>query len=85
MPSPVSLSERARRFRIPLPCTACVSHAILTRFLLLFPQWQPNSDIEAALDDGLYLAFRNVAPTGKRFLLGVDVSGSMDWGRWALQ
>ena len=30
-----------------------------------------------ALDDAFYLAFGNVAPTGKRLLLALDVSGSM--------
>jgi 60 kDa SS-A/Ro ribonucleoprotein len=30
-----------------------------------------------ALDEAFYAAFENVEPTGKRFLLGVDVSGSM--------
>lgn len=41
-------------------------------------QWRPHRDVVAALDAGFYHAFRNVQPTGKRFLLGVDVSGSME-------
>jgi len=31
----------------------------------------------AALNDGFYLSFRNVEPTGKKYLLAFDVSGSM--------
>lgn len=42
--------------------------------------WKVDSNISSALDDAFYLAFHNVVPTGKRFFLGVDVSGSMDWG-----
>jgi 60 kDa SS-A/Ro ribonucleoprotein len=37
-------------------------------------------DIADALDDAFYLAFDAVVPTGKRWLLGLDVSGSMTWG-----
>jgi 60 kDa SS-A/Ro ribonucleoprotein len=39
--------------------------------------WTPVSEIVAALDGGFYTAFGNVRPTGKRWLLGLDVSGSM--------
>ena len=39
--------------------------------------WSPSRDIVSALDDAFYLAFNEVHPTGKRFVLGVDVSGSM--------
>jgi 60 kDa SS-A/Ro ribonucleoprotein len=42
--------------------------------------WDPNQQIVAALDGAFYASFKNVQPTGKRFLLGMDVSGSMDWG-----
>lgn len=40
--------------------------------------WSPARDIVSALDDAFYIAFDNVHPTGKRFVLGVDVSGSMN-------
>lgn len=40
-------------------------------------KWTPVPAIVDALDAGFYLAFRNVDPSNKRFLLGVDVSGSM--------
>lgn len=40
--------------------------------------WTPISAVTDALDQGFYLAFGNVEPTGKRMLLGLDVSGSMN-------
>lgn len=39
--------------------------------------WEPVQQITEALDDCFGLSFQTVEPTGKRFLLGVDVSGSM--------
>jgi len=39
--------------------------------------WQPIPRIVDALDEAFYLAFKNVVPTGKRTLIGIDVSGSM--------
>lgn len=39
--------------------------------------WPPVPAIEAALDAAFYLSFKFVQPTGKRFLLALDVSGSM--------
>lgn len=42
-------------------------------------KWSPDGRIKAALNAGFYKAFANVEPTGKSFLLGVDVSGSMGW------
>jgi len=42
--------------------------------------WEPDSNIVDALDSAFYLAFDNVEPTGKRFLLALDVSGSMSNG-----
>lgn len=43
-------------------------------------RWVPVPEILAALDDAFYLAFKSVVPTGKRFVLGMDVSGSMGYG-----
>ncbi len=40
--------------------------------------WSPVQQVVDALDAAFYLAFKAVEPTNKRFLLGVDVSGSMD-------
>lgn len=39
--------------------------------------WNANRRIVDALEAAFYKSFENVEPTGKRFLLGVDVSGSM--------
>lgn len=39
--------------------------------------WSVDPDVKAALDDAFYLCFDNVVPTGKNFLYGLDVSGSM--------
>jgi len=39
--------------------------------------WNPSRDIVSALNDAFYLAFDGVYPTGRRFVLGVDVSSSM--------
>lgn len=40
--------------------------------------WTPNPNIVRALNDAFYLAFKNVTPSGKRYMLAIDVSGSMD-------
>ena len=42
--------------------------------------WEPLQPIVEALDDAFYLSFGNITPTGKRWLLGLDVSGSMSTG-----
>lgn len=42
--------------------------------------WTPVREVVDALDGAFYAAFDNVEPTGKRLLLAVDVSGSMDYG-----
>lgn len=41
-------------------------------------KWIPDKEILQALDAAFYKTFKTVEPTGKRFLLAVDVSGSMD-------
>ena len=43
-------------------------------------KWQPLDEIIAALDCAFYLAFGNVMPTGKRIVLALDVSSSMESG-----
>jgi 60 kDa SS-A/Ro ribonucleoprotein len=39
--------------------------------------WIPNQQICNALNDAYYKSFKYVKPTGKRFFIGLDVSGSM--------
>ena len=41
--------------------------------------WSPVSQILEALEEAYYAAFEYVEPTNKKFLLGIDVSGSMGW------
>ena len=41
--------------------------------------WTPVPKIVGALDEAYYKAFSNIEPTGKRFLIGLDVSASMTW------
>src|SRR5690606_11287062 len=45
--------------------------------------WNPDGRVLTALDHAFRLAFDTVKPTGKRYLLGLDVSGSMGWGQVA--
>jgi 60 kDa SS-A/Ro ribonucleoprotein len=40
-------------------------------------EWTPVPQVIDALDDAFYLAFENAPSTGKRFYLGLDISGSM--------
>lgn len=40
-------------------------------------EWTPCPAVVDALDDAFYASFKFIQPTGKRFLIGVDVSGSM--------
>lgn len=39
--------------------------------------WEVSQPIVSALDKAFYKSFKNVVPTGKRHLFGLDVSGSM--------
>lgn len=41
--------------------------------------WNPNPKIVDALDAAFYKSFQFVEPTGKRYMLALDVSGSMTW------
>lgn len=42
--------------------------------------WKVSQKIVDVLDAGFYSAFANVEPTGKNFLMGLDISGSMTGG-----
>lgn len=41
--------------------------------------WTPNQRVQEALDTAFHLSFNNVPSTGKRYYIGLDVSGSMGW------
>jgi 60 kDa SS-A/Ro ribonucleoprotein len=43
-------------------------------------RWEPVQQVNEVLDAAFYRAFGNVEPAGKRTLLAIDVSGSMDGG-----
>lgn len=45
--------------------------------------WQPAQEVMSALDQAFSLGFDALEPTGKRFYLGIDVSGSMSMGNCA--
>ena len=45
--------------------------------------WSPEKPIVGALNAAFYSAFTAVEPTGKRFYIGLDISGSMDGGHVA--
>jgi 60 kDa SS-A/Ro ribonucleoprotein len=42
--------------------------------------WQPVAQVIDALDRAFYLSFGSVVPANKRFVLALDVSGSMEYG-----
>lgn len=42
-------------------------------------QWNPVRAIEDALEEAFYMSFDSIAPTDKRWMLSLDVSGSMTW------
>lgn len=41
--------------------------------------WVPVPKVVDALDNAFYESFKNIEPTEKKWLLGIDVSGSMDF------
>lgn len=45
-------------------------------------EWNPDQRIVDALDDAFYKTFEYLEPTNKRFLIGVDMSGSMMGSGW---
>jgi 60 kDa SS-A/Ro ribonucleoprotein len=42
-------------------------------------EWTPVRQVVDALDGAFYRAFGAVEPTGKRLMLAIDISGSMEW------
>ena len=43
-------------------------------------KWNPIAQVNDALEDAFYKSFNYIEPTNARYLLGVDVSGSMSMG-----
>jgi 60 kDa SS-A/Ro ribonucleoprotein len=76
--------EAVRRSRIhPLNVLTALSTYKAGRGLRGSLTWAADARIVAALEDMFKLAFANVVPSGKRHLIGLDVSGSMDSGNVA--
>lgn len=73
--------DRLKKARIH-PLSVLIAHSIYTagHGVKGSLTWSPDSSIVDALDAAFYLAFQSVEPTGKRFYLGLDVSGSMGMG-----
>lgn len=70
--------ERIRQSRLhPITILTALKTYAAGRGMKSIQRWTPVPQIVDALDDAFYLAFGNVEPTGKRWLLGIDVSGSM--------
>jgi 60 kDa SS-A/Ro ribonucleoprotein len=45
--------------------------------------WHVDRRVKDILEDAFYLSFKTVRPTGKRILIGLDVSGSMTGMAWS--
>jgi len=73
--------ERIRRARLhPIAVLAALRTYACGRGVRGRSTWVPVREIVDALDAAFYSAFGNVEPVGKRFLLALDVSGSMTSG-----
>lgn len=76
--------ERLKRARVhPLQVLTAMAvyrtgHGVLGKLA-----WHPSPAVVDALDRAFYAAFANVVPSGKRLLIGLDVSGSMGMGHVA--
>jgi len=76
--------ERLRRARVhPLQVLTAMAVYRTGHGLLGKLQWHPVPAVVDALDRAFYAAFANVEPSGKRLLIGLDVSGSMGIGQVA--
>ena len=74
-------AERIRRARVhPIALLAALRTYASGRGVRGKHAWNPVREIVDALDAAFYAAFGNVEPAGKRLLLALDVSGSMEWG-----
>lgn len=76
--------ERIRKARVH-PLAVLVAHSTYAsgRSARGVGEWNAVPEIIDALDAAFYTAFGNVEPMGKRTMLALDVSGSMDWAQIA--
>jgi 60 kDa SS-A/Ro ribonucleoprotein len=71
-------AERLRRARVhPIALLAALKVYAQGKGERGSGEWTPLPEVVDALDRAFYAAFRSVEPTGKRLVLGLDVSGSM--------
>jgi 60 kDa SS-A/Ro ribonucleoprotein len=76
--------ERLRRARVhPIAVLAALKTYAQGRGERGKSTWEPVQRVVDALDAAFYTAFKSVEPTGKRWLLALDVSGSMSMGQVA--
>ncbi len=76
--------DRLKRARVhPLQVLTAMAVYRTGHGLLGKLHWQPVPAVVDALDRAFYAAFAAVEPSGKRFLIGLDVSGSMGTGQVA--
>jgi 60 kDa SS-A/Ro ribonucleoprotein len=77
-------AEQLRRARLhPLSVLTALRTYAAGRGLKSDKTWEPNPRIVDALDAAFYAAFESAPRSGKRWLLGLDVSGSMGCGALA--
>lgn len=82
--SRLSDSDRITKSRIhPLNVLIALKTYSQGRGILGSDAWSPVKEIENALESMFYQSYGNVEPTEKRFMLALDVSGSMTWGNIA--
>jgi len=73
--------DRIRKARVhPIALLAALRTYAAGRGIRGRHAWTPVPQVVDALDAAFYTAFENVEPTGKRFLLALDVSSSMGAG-----
>lgn len=76
--------ERLKRARVhPLQVLMAMAVYRTGHGLLGKLQWHPSPAVVDALDRAFYAAFASVEPSGKRFLIGPDASGSRGMGQVA--
>ena len=77
-------SERLRRGRVhPIQVLSAMATYAQGHGFRGKLSWTPVPQIIDALDAAFYESFGNLTPTGKRLVIGLDVSSSMTWGEIA--
>lgn len=77
----ITNEERLKKARIhPISLLAALRIYAEGRGYLGKGDWDAVPLIVDALNEAFYKSFDNVQPTGKRLVIGLDVSSSMDWG-----